>query len=33
MREMLGERIARVAPLNCDMFKSAGAGVPDSTAA
>jgi D-xylose 1-dehydrogenase (NADP+, D-xylono-1,5-lactone-forming) len=33
VREMLGERIARVSPLNCDTFKPAAAVVPDTTAA
>ncbi len=33
LREMLGERIVEVAPLNCDTFKPAGAVVPDTTAA
>jgi len=33
IREMLGERIARVSPLNCDTDAPAGAAVPDTTAA
>lgn len=33
LREMLGERIAQVAPLNCDTCAPAGAAIPDTTAA
>lgn len=33
IREMLGERIARVAPLNCDTDAPAGSAIPDTTAA
>ncbi len=33
IREMLGERIARVSPLNCDTDAPAGSAVPDTTAA
>jgi D-xylose 1-dehydrogenase (NADP+, D-xylono-1,5-lactone-forming) len=33
IREMLGERIAQVAPLNCDTDAPAGSNIPDTTAA
>lgn len=33
IREMLGERIARVSPLNCDTDAPKGSAVPDTTAA
>lgn len=33
IREMLGERIAKVSPLNCDTDAPAGSAVPDTTAA